>query len=60
MASSQSWGNPNDPRLYANAIGRIHAMPVTNGLVARDFFDPKLTIVPELAEKWEVSPDERK
>ncbi len=60
MSSSQSWGNPNDPHLYANAIGRIHAMPVTNGLVARDFFDPKLTIVPELAEKWEVSPDGRK
>ncbi len=57
MYSSQSWGNPNDPHLYANAIGRIHAMPVTNGLVARDFFDSKLTIVPELAEKWDVSSD---
>ncbi len=57
MAEGGSFGNPNDPHLYATSSGRAYAVPVTNGLVARDIYDPNYSIVPELAKSWEVSKD---
>jgi len=51
------FGNPNDPHLVATVSGRNYAVPVTNGLVKRDLYDPKYGIIPDLAEKWEASKD---
>ncbi|MSQ14946.1 MAG: hypothetical protein EXR50_03680 [Dehalococcoidia bacterium] len=51
------FGNPNDPHLFATVSGRNYAVPVTNGMVKRDIYDPKYGIIPDLAEKWDVSKD---
>lgn len=51
------FGNPNDPHLVITASGRVSAMPVANTLLKRDIYDPGNAIVPDLAEKWEVSKD---
>lgn len=52
-----SFGNPNDPHLVATAAGRTYAVPIANGLLARDIYDPKAPIVPELVTSWELSKD---
>lgn len=56
-AAASIFGNPNDPHLFTTASGRVFSMPITNGIVKRDIYDPNYTITPDLAEKWEVSKD---
>ncbi len=53
----QAFGNPNDPHLYATGTGRNFSVPVTEGILTRDTYDPANPIVAALAEKWEVSKD---
>ncbi len=55
MHDGGSFGNPNDPHLVATASGRTYAVPVANGILTRDIWDPKAPIVPDLAKSWEVS-----
>src|SRR5688500_13205097 len=40
------FGNPDDPHLVATSSGRGFAVPVTNGLIKRDLYDPTNKIVP--------------
>ncbi len=51
------FGNPDDPHLVTTSSGRGFAVPVTNGLIKRDLYDPTNKIVPELADSWQVSND---
>ena len=52
-----TFGNPNDPHLPATATGRTYAVPITNGIMKRDLYDPKYGITGDLAKSWEVSKD---
>ena len=53
----QAFGNPNDPHLYATGTGRNFSVPVTEGILTRDTYDPANPIVTALAEGWEASKD---
>src|SRR5688572_30132435 len=57
MADGQAFGNPNDPHLYATGTGRSFSVPVTEGLMTRDTYDPANPMVASLAKSWEVSKD---
>ena len=57
MADGQAFGNPNDPHLYATGTGRNFSVPVTEGLMTRDTYDPANPMVASLAKSWEVSKD---
>ncbi len=51
------FGTLNDPHLVATFSGRDYSTPIANGIVRRDIYDVNYPIVPDLAEKWEVSKD---
>ena len=44
-----------DPHLYV--AGGTTTFPSTNQIIARDIYDPKYPIVPDLAKSWEMSKD---
>ena len=51
------FGTLNDPHLVATFSGRDYSTPIANGIVKRDLYNVNYPIVPDLAEKWEVSKD---
>ncbi len=60
IVGTGTFGNPNDPHLTATATGKVYAIPVTNGILRRDSYDPKYPVVGDLAKSWDVSPDGKK